>query len=279
MTKILLERFSNTHTIEVTFANTGCEHAETLEFVNNCDIHWGFNTVWVEAVVSSERGIGVRHKIVNYESASRKGEPFEQVIQKYGIPNATTPFCTARLKTDVIESYLRTKGFLRNSNLNYDTAIGIRADEIDRVSINMVKNRFVYPLVELGYTKEMVWKEINKLSWGLRLPEHLGNCTWCWKKTLRKHMTLALDNPEVFDFPLKMEEKYSDFKTDCAAGKDGKRMFLRKYIPIAKMLEMAKTEKFVKFTDPNLISANFDEKLDMGSGCEESCEVYPCDGS
>ena len=67
------------------FANTGQEHEKTLEFINNCDMHFGFNTVWIEAVTHPNKKKASTAKVVNFETASRKGEPFG-VISKYGIP-------------------------------------------------------------------------------------------------------------------------------------------------------------------------------------------------
>jgi len=54
MTKLLLDNWSDRYDFIVTFANTGLEHPKTLEFVRNCDDHFGFNTVWLEAVVQRE---------------------------------------------------------------------------------------------------------------------------------------------------------------------------------------------------------------------------------
>ena len=44
--------------VVVIFANTGQEHQKTLDFVKNCDDHFGFNTVWIDASVNDERGVG-----------------------------------------------------------------------------------------------------------------------------------------------------------------------------------------------------------------------------
>ena len=33
--------------VAVVFANTGQEHDKTLDFVNNCDKHLGFNTTYL----------------------------------------------------------------------------------------------------------------------------------------------------------------------------------------------------------------------------------------
>ena len=89
------------------FANTGLENEETLEFVEQCSKHFGFNVTWVEAKVHHGERISSGFKIVDYESASRKGEPFEDVILKYGIPNQSAPICTRELKQNPIKAFAK----------------------------------------------------------------------------------------------------------------------------------------------------------------------------
>src|SRR5574344_651912 len=140
MTKLLLEKLNpNEYEIKVVFANTGKEREETLEFVRDCDIRWGFNTVWVECITNPERGEGVVAKVVNFETASRNGEPFEESIRKHGISNVNQPLCTRELKIYTINAYMRQIGWKR-----YHRAIGIRLDEIDRVNSNYKKERIIY---------------------------------------------------------------------------------------------------------------------------------------
>jgi 3'-phosphoadenosine 5'-phosphosulfate sulfotransferase (PAPS reductase)/FAD synthetase len=130
MTKKILDAKGGEYDIKVIFANTGFENEATLQFVHDCDTHFGFNTVWIEGVTNMEKGVGMSHKVVTFETASRNGEPFEAVIQKYGIPNMQTPLCTIDLKRYPIEHYLRSIGW---SLRDYDLAIGIRTDEQRRV--------------------------------------------------------------------------------------------------------------------------------------------------
>ena len=270
MTKRLLESHGKNFECVVTFANTGCEHPKTLEFVDKCDKAFGFNCVWLEAVISPARGEGVRHKIVNFETASRDGRPFEEFIAKYGIPNQTTPQCTQRLKIDVMNSYLRRElGWRRGK---YYTAIGIRADEAHRARKDASIERLIYPLIGAGVTKDMVVQEVRSWGFDLEIPEQLGNCTWCWKKSNRKLLTLAKENPEVFEFPLRMEEKYSGFKCDSAAvGPDGRRTFFRGHRSAAEILELSKLP-FESFQDK--YSNVFDPDMDLASGCGmSSCEI------
>lgn len=267
MTKLLLDKYRDTHEISVTFANTGCEHEATLEFVRDCDEKWGFGTVWLEAVVTHGERVGIRHKIVDFNTASRNGEPFEEYIKKYGIPNAGSPQCTSRLKEEVLDSYRhRDLGWEKGT---YATAIGIRADEVDRVSVRMMEKNFIYPLVAEGFTKEIVNAYCRQSGFDLKIPSDAwGNCVWCWKKSLRKLMTVAKNDPSAFDFPKRMEEKYSTIK---AANQSGKRVFFRNYRSTMDILELAKG-KFEEYRDSEQMSL-FDNFLDVGSACGESCEI------
>ena len=68
--------------IKVIFANTGKELPQTLDFVNECAIRWNVNITWLE--YNGKKS----YKIVDYQTASRNGEPFAQLIQdKNYLPN------------------------------------------------------------------------------------------------------------------------------------------------------------------------------------------------
>ena len=273
MTKLCVEKFKDTHDIAITFANTGSEHENTLKFVDQCDKHFGWNVVWIEAVVNTERGKGIRHKVVTYETAARDGEPLEADFAKHGLPGPGWLHCTRDTKELPIKDYLKSLGWKWGE---FWIAIGIRSDEMDRVSQNREKLKFVYPLVDAGWTKEDVKAECMSWPFDLDLKgEHYGNCTWCWKKSLRKHMTLALESPEVFDFPRRMEEKYSHITT--TNNPNMSRQMFRKNMTTVDIIEMARTTDFEPYVDidqSQLFSqANYDVFLDTGSACGESCEI------
>lgn len=273
MTKMVLDYFKAhepRRQVVVVFANTGQEHEETLNFVHRCDQYFGFNTVWIEAVVNPQKGKGIRHKVVNFETASRDGRPFEDYIRKYGIPNQAYKQCTSRLKTEPMDSFRKSLGWKRT---DYSTAIGIRADEMDRVSLTGIKEHgLFYPLVDARVTKDDVLNWWADQPFKLNIPEHWGNCKWCWKKSRRKLLTIAKNNPEFFDFPARMEKLYS-----LAGGKrrDGEerqpRVFFRGNMSTQQLLEAAHTTDFEEYQDNKFIE--YDAILDLGSGCGESCEV------
>ena len=276
MTKLCVEKFKDSHDIAITFANTGCEHENTLKFVDQCDKHFGWNVVWLEAVVNPEKGKGIRHKIVDFETASRNGEPFEAYVAKYGLPGPTHPQCTSRLKEEAMDSWRhRDLGWKRGT---YDTAIGIRADEMDRMSAKRVEKRFVYPLADAGWTKEDVKAECASWPFDLELSgEHWGNCTWCWKKSLRKLMTLAQEDESVFDFPKMLEDKYQIVR-DADHQREGEHKIFRKHMSSVDIIEMARKGGFEPYVDVDQMDFGFSQPsydvfLDTGSACGESCEI------
>lgn len=116
----------------IVFTNTGKEREESLIFANKCDLEFNFNLNWLEAIVNNKKGIGSKAKKVNYITASRKGEPFEAIIQKLGIPNSARSKCSSELKTNVVRAFAREIGFR-----NYYNAVGIRIDEPKR--LNFIK--------------------------------------------------------------------------------------------------------------------------------------------
>ena len=274
MTKLCVEKFKDTHDIAITFANTGCEHENTLDFVNKCDKHFGWGVVWVEAVVNPEKGKGIRHKVVDYETASRYGEPMEADFAKHGLPGPGWLHCTRDTKELPIKDYL--KSVLGWQWGEFWIAIGIRADEVDRVSANREKLKFVYPLVDAGWTKEDVKAECASWPFDLDLKgEHYGNCVWCWKKSMRKLLTLAQDDESIFDFPRKMEEKYSHIISPNDP--NASRQMFRKNMTTVDIIKMAREGSFEPYRDQDqtqmFSQASYDVFLDTGSACGESCEI------
>ena len=91
----------------VCFANTGKEDEATLRFVDRCSKEWGVKIHWVEFVNND-----AKFKIVDFETASRNGEPFEQlIVKKNYLPNPVTRFCIVEMKIRTINKYLRSIGW------------------------------------------------------------------------------------------------------------------------------------------------------------------------
>lgn len=259
MTKMLIDNFSDQYDFIVTFANTGLEHEKTLEFVNNCDKYFGFNTVWLEAVVDPRKMKGTTHKVVSFETACRDNSLFESMIEKYGIPNKAYPHCTRELKLQVMESYLRSID-IQPSKIK--TALGIRMDEKRRVSKTHEKKNITYPLIDIFPSdKEDVNIFWENQSFDLGIPEYLGNCRVCFKKSFKKLFLQLDDNYESIKFHERMEKIHA--QTNNKEGYPD-RVFFRQNTSTLQLVDMWQQDRI---SDDPLINIE-------DGGCSESCEIY-----
>jgi hypothetical protein len=270
MTRMCLTKLVDQFEMLVVFANTGQENGQTLEFVRDCDRHFGFNTAWVEAVPFHGERKSSGHRVVTFETASRKGEPFEAMIQKYGIPNRNFPHCTRELKRNAINSYMESIGWA-----DYATAIGVRPDEARRVNPKAVQQQIAYPLIDWFWAdKQDVNDWWEGQTFDLRLREHEGNCAWCWKKSDAKHFLLIRERPTVYEFPARMESLYGYVGPMHKKDPDAPpHRFFRLGRSTQEMFAAAAAvgDQPVKVLE-RLAAV---EDADANGGCTESCELYP----
>jgi len=242
------------------FANTGQEHDDTLRFVSDISERFNLNTVWVEALVHPLHGKGTTHKVVSHNTAARWSDmngPFVNVCGKYGLPNMKFPQCTRELKQRPIMSYMRSIGWKTGT---YDTALGIRVDEFDRISPRSRENRIIYPLVKHKIRKQDVLNFFSEYhsDIDLRIPERLGNCLWCWKKSHKKLQENVASNPEMFDFPAMLEERFKMVGPERKKGPDGhRRRMFRGELKVADVVR----------------GRSISPEEDLPNACSESCEV------
>ena len=268
MAKILKDDYSKDNEIVFIMANTGKEDNRSLEFADKCDKKFGLNLVWVEADINPESGKGTRHIVKNFENLDRVGFTFEKGIQKYGIPSVANKWCNRDLKLAPIHSYIKNElGWS-----DYYTAIGIRADEIDRISEHRVKNKLWYPLAEKGITKKDRNRFWNNMDFTIDIKGYEGNCSMCFEKTFRKLATIYKENPHLIDWWKEMEEKYSKIKIK---GKDNynsreENNFLRDNKSFQYVIDMSKT-KFSKATDEYIYE---NDLWDMAGSCDSGCSFY-----
>ena len=189
----------------VCFANTGKECEETLEFVQACSDNWNVPINWIEY---TEHEIPKkRFKVVDFESASRNGEPFFMSINQNGkpyLPNPVARICTINMKIRVIHHFLCSMCWEHNEDQDW---IGIRADELRRAS-KISRDRT--PLVAAGITKEDIGKFWKNNSFDLQLPNlngttYHGNCDLCFLKSSNIIFSLIREKPERADWWIEME--------------------------------------------------------------------------
>ena len=203
----LMKNKSKEYDLKFVFANTGQENEQTLEFVRRCDSYFSLGVVWLETEPYYNERKSSGFRIVTFETASRDGEPFDRIIKKYGIPNPATPHCTRELKLSPIKAWAA-----KNLRADYETAIGIRVDEIDRMSKDALKNRLVYPLISWRpTTKEEINAFWRDMPFRLELKGYQGNCVTCWKKSDRKLYAIAKEKPAAFACFDRLEKIYGSF--------------------------------------------------------------------
>jgi len=240
------------------FANTGKEKEETLEFIDRCDKEWNLNVVWLEAKIIAEKGIGTTYKIVDFKTASRNGEPFEDMLNKYPMPTVFASNCTRELKLAPMNKYIKTLGFDQ-----VITALGIRYDERHRKSNTAEEQNIVYPLCDdLKVDGKFIRDWWSRQCFDLKLKDYEGNCDLCFKKSVRKRLTLIKEDPNIANWWLEVENKYSTDKVP--------RFDLRTNISMEELIEKAQ-HPFRTIQDQYELSktqaALFDEDLDIETDC------------
>lgn len=197
----------------VCFANTGKEEEATLKFVEDCSKHWNVPITWLEyCQLNNEHSF----KVVNYKTASRNGEPFEEIINHFNqaLPNGRARYCSANLKTRTFARYLKSIGWEE-----WESFIGIRADEPKRVvkfranSNPEGKHETVFlPLAQDNISSKDVSNFWKQQDFDLGLPNingktmH-GNCDLCMLKPKAQILSLIQENPERALWWIKQEEE------------------------------------------------------------------------
>jgi 3'-phosphoadenosine 5'-phosphosulfate sulfotransferase (PAPS reductase)/FAD synthetase len=221
----------------VCFANTGKEEEATLEFVRDCEVNWGIKIHWIEY-----RNDEVGFAKVDFDSASRNGEPFEALIKKVQfLPSAGMRICTTHLKIRPFRKYLDSIGIDRPLQF-----VGIRADEMRRV----VKIRAnpqaegmerCVPLADAGVKVQDVNDFWSKQPFNLNLTTFngrtlAGNCDLCFLKPASQILSLIKEKPERAIWWAKMES------LDLSKQVSGNKQFSKNRPSYAEMLKFSKEQ-------------------------------------
>ena len=236
------------------FANTGKEREETLEFINKCDKEWNLNIIWLEADVIHEKGVGTSFKKVDFNSASRNGEPFEEMLKKYPMPTNFASNCTRELKLAPINKYVKSLGY----NEVY-TAMGIRFDERHRMSNTAENQNIIYPLInDIRVDSKFIRSWWDGQSFDLELKDYEGNCDLCFKKSTKKRLTIIKENPNVAEWWQRMEETYGN--------EDIPRFDLRTNLSIEQLVSMAQ-KPFTRAEDLHELDKKQCSLFDVSTDC------------
>ena len=270
MMALMMPKLYPNHNIIYAMANTSKEREESLRFMNECDKHFKLNITWIEAEINQEKRKGTDFKITTFKDLKRNGELFEDGIKKYGIPSKINKWCNRELKLVPLKKYCDSIF----GKKNYSIAVGLRADEMDRVMASFKENNVFYPLLDNGITtrdRNRFWKD-QPIQ--ITIPAFKGNCDLCFEKSNRKLITTIIEEPNIIDWWDDMINKYSKITID---GKDsynyyvekkGGMNFYRENRNIKDLVKMAE-QPFSKATDEYIYENDlFDKEEDCGSGCQ-----------
>lgn len=249
--------------VRYTFMDTGAEHPGTYRFVRDVVEHWGIPLVCLRVVVNPELGVANSYRVVPIDEIGPDLKPWRDVCKKYGLPYPGGAFCTRVMKEEVFNHYCRDvfgKG-------DYHTWLGIRADEPKRLK----------PRDGLSYLADISQMEKQDiLDWwkgqpfDLNIPEHLGNCVFCIKKSINKIALAARDEPE-------MAGEFWQLITDPSVRAVERRQQENKIMYRGNNSLESVIALFADHTRDK-IAATIRSKggYDTGS-CTESCEALACD--
>lgn len=231
--------------VRVTFANTGKEMPQTLDFVRDCAEHWGVDIVWLEWRPGEH---GDRWALVDHATAARAGEPFKALIdQKQYLPNPLARFCTIELKIRVMRDFARSLGWDHWTNV-----IGLRADERHRIAkMGDQKERWetCAPLAEAGVTKEDVAAFWDAQNFDLRLPAvngvtPMGNCDMCFLKSAGTITGIMRNRPDLARWWIDAEAE-----AEARASKPLGALFRKDRPSYAAMLDAVERQAVMDFGD------------------------------
>lgn len=188
--------------VHVTFANTGKERPETLDFVRECGDRWGVLIHWIEYQTDAPK-----FRDVNHDSAARNGEPFTALVRSRGyLPNPVTRLCTADLKIKPMRRWMSAQGYD-----HWTVIIGLRYDEPARVAKISAPSRERFtreaPLYRAKVTKADVLAFWAAQPFDLHLQQHEGNCDLCFLKGINKRLRIMRDRPDLAEWWIERERE------------------------------------------------------------------------
>lgn len=201
------------------FANTGKEREETLVFLREIERRWEVPITWIEYDPARARAGEGCFREVYFETASRKGEPFERMIHARHdrpnsppyLPNGVQRICTHYLKVLVFRDFMGFMGYGFADKGDWANIIGIRADEPRRVAKMKARNDSGednrLPLAEAGVIKAEVMQFWAEQDFDLGLESWEGNCDFCFLKGRRLRVRTLMDDPGIGAWWREQEEK------------------------------------------------------------------------
>lgn len=251
--------------VDVVAMDTGAEHSNTYAFAREFDTYirgkYGKPITYLRTDFDTPLGKGNSYHVVGVNEIGPDLKPFSEMMAKYGTPYIGGMFCTDRMKLVPFTKYCNDK----YGRGNYETWLGIRADEQKRLS----KKKGIRYLAEISdFDKEDVLDFWSEMPFDLDLEEWNGNCVFCPKKSDLKLAAAQRDNPEMYHAFL--SALHSDSVRHDERTGHWSQMYRGK-----KSLEQV-VAMFDGSTGDEIKSRIRGGKMQESGSCSESCEVFNC---
>lgn len=253
--------------VHYVFMDTGAEHPMTYRFVREVVKFWDIPLTVLRVKINPELGKGNGYEVFSPADIQTHRmqvlKPFVDTVKKYGTPYIGGAFCTDRMKLQPFKKYCNDT-FGKDS---YTTWIGIRADEPRRLK-EKTGIRYLAELSDFDKQDVIEWWENQPFD--LLIPEHLGNCVFCIKKSIKKVALACIDEPVLME----------QFKARCIDAdyvRDGhratpKQVMYRGHLSLDGIASMHSEVEYQQLYADMVAGKRFD----TGS-CSESCEIFSGD--
>lgn len=248
-------------TDEVVFCDTGAEHPKTYEFIREVSKRWGVKITCLRGDFNVPLGTGNKPIVVGLDDIGPDLKPFAGEMKKYGVPYMGGGMhCSCRMKERIFRSYCNEK----YGRGNYNTWLGIRIDEPKRINLeNKMGIRYLSEISDFEKHDVLRWWDDQPFDLGI--PEHLGNCVFCPKKSDLKLALAARDEPELY------QQWLSCVKSDSVRTGEGAgewRSMYRKKRSLEQVIAM-----FSDVETDDVRSRIRGAKMFDTNSCSESCEA------
>lgn len=260
--------------VEYVFADTGAEHPKTYEFIESVVKHFDIKLHVIKPIVSSEFGVGIRYIATDIESMGWDLSVMKKMVSVYGNFTINRPNCTSKIKSETCDRFVRDEFGKENCYRWF----GIRVDEPRRLKfLNANDDLFdgkkanpnnVKYLAEISdFEKSDILEFWSEMPFDLEIPEHLGNCVFCIKKSSKKIALAQRDEPELF-------AEWNDVVTGdhvrlMGADKFGTGHIYRGWLTPTKLIS-----QFSDHSDDELRDLVYRGKNEDIGECSESCEAF-----
>lgn len=218
------------------FCNTGMERPETINFLKDMIRYWAIPLNIIEGVYSKVPSVGVKSKLVDFDTMDMDGKVFSQAIEHLnkikwtGVPNQAVPYCSDYLKTRVSHHFAKEIF----GTTKYIKAIGYRLEDMPKritlAELKADKSRIAPLLTDFDTPISQLHLNVffDKEPFKLQIHSKLGNCELCWKKSDKNLIESIQYGTRFIDWHRNQELKYGD-------------MFFRNNLSIDDLVKMAES--------------------------------------